>query len=80
MEPLVLNHVQLVNMPILNLVYVNLVISLVILVTVKNHGNVTTVVPLTSSMKEDVDNHVQMDILEEMLKETENVIHVTQLV
>jgi hypothetical protein len=79
-EPLVLDHALLVNMPMLIMVYVNLVILLVTLVTEKNHGNVMTVVLLTSSMKEDVDNHVQTDISEEMLLETENVIHVTQLV
>jgi hypothetical protein len=59
---------------------VNLVTILVTLVQVEKLTNVLIVLLLLIYMKEDVEKYVQMDILEEIEKETENVIHVTLLV
>jgi len=65
-------------MPIKILINVNHVTIPVNLVLVEKVLVVVTVTLHFSIMKEDVDNHVQIDISEENL--TENVIHVTQLV
>jgi hypothetical protein len=67
----------MVNMPMLPPKLVNLVTTLVTLVSEKKLGNVMIVLLHSSTMKEDVDNHVQMDISEETSLMTENVIHVT---
>jgi hypothetical protein len=80
MDIYVNKNVQQVNMPINLAEPVNLVMLLAKLVLVVKLGNVLHVNLLFSIMKEDVELHVQTDILEEKLKEIENVILVTLLV